>query len=147
MIEVVLLQDVSGVGKAGSRVLVKDGYASNYLLPRGLGALPHSQAAAVVSSTLRRKSLEQEQREQEARRHAQALQGREVQIHAKSGAGDKLYGSVTASHIASELGIDKKFVHLGQAIRSVGTYPVVIRFAGNYTAQVTVRVAPLPAKQ
>lgn len=142
---VILLKDVPSLGKAGSVVEVRDGYARNYLLPRGL-------AREATEGQLR--ALEQERavrdrkvaRERErAAELAQALRSRPVQIRAKAGSAGRLFGAVTAQQIAEALRrmgfeVDRKQVELEEPIKSVGTYRVGVRLPFGQHVEVEVQV-------
>lgn len=144
--KVILKQDVKGLGKKGQLVEVAEGYARNFLLPRGL-------AAEASEGALR--SLEEERKAQKAReerllREAQALRerlhGQVVPLQVRVGENGRLFGSVTNKDVADALSrltghpIDKKDVELKEAIKAVGDYPVTVRLGLGVTAQLTVRV-------
>jgi len=144
--EVILLDDVERVGHEGDIVRVADGYARNYLMPRGL---------AVVADRPNRKQLDRrrnaiERREVEkaavATRHAEDLRGRELTIAARGGESGKLHGSVTTQHIAVALkeqhglDVDRRRIELPETIRSVGDYLVSIQMYKGVTAEIPVKV-------
>lgn len=145
---VVLKQDVKGVGQAGDIKEVADGYARNFLIPRGL-AVPATPAA--VEEARARKEAEARRaaaRERETRALADRIRSTPVTIKARAGEQHRLYGSVTAADIAEALGkalgqeIDKRNVHLEEPIRRLGTYQVTIRVGPGVTTEVTVNVVP-----
>jgi large subunit ribosomal protein L9 len=145
-VQVLLLKDIKRLGKAGDIKTVADGYARNYLLPRGLAVLATSGA---VRRTEVRKAIE-EQREERARTDGAAMAERlsEVTLTFKVKAGDRgrLYGSVTSADIADEIErrtgqpVDKRKVELEEAIRLLGTHKVPIRLLSGVVAEVTVEV-------
>ncbi len=145
--KVLLSKDIAKVGGEGEIVTVSEGYARNYLLPRGL-------AVEAVGSVL--KAFEQRQANEarkagklfaEAQAAQSALDGKAVTITAKSGAGERLYGSITAADIAlaiqSELGVavDKRKVGLLDPIKAVGAYAVPVKLHRDISVSVTVNVA------
>jgi large subunit ribosomal protein L9 len=145
--KVILSKDISKVGIEGEIVTVADGFARNYLLPRGL-------AVEAVGGVL--KEYEQHQAAQErkagkllaqAQTAQAALDGRAVTIAAKSGVGERLYGSITAADIAgaiqSELGVavDKRKIGLLDPIKAVGTYSVPVKLHRDIAVTVTINVA------
>ncbi len=143
---VILQKDVTKVGREGEVVVVSDGYARNYLLPRGLavsasgGALKNLEARHAAEERKSEALLAQAQKD-----HA-ALEGKTVKIIGKAGAGDRLYGSITSGDIAealkSELGVsvDKRRVLLLDPIRAIGTFHVDVKLHKDITVPVTVSV-------
>ena len=144
--EVVLLKDVKRLGKAGDVRSVADGYARNYLIPRGLAeaALPGTVQQVRDRAAVQAKRLAQE--------HAQAetlagqLSGQTLTFRARAGETGHLYGSITAADIAEELqkrsgkAVDKRKIALEEPIRELGTFQVPIKLGGDITATVTVIV-------
>lgn len=144
--KVVLLQDVAGQGKKGDVINVADGYARNYLLPRGLAA-PASKGKmaelAVQKESAARKSR---QIEEEARELAARLSGVTVTIRAKAGEGGKLFGSVNNLDIAAALAgqhninVDKKKLILKEPLKRLGTYRVAAKLHPRVQAEIGVDV-------
>ncbi len=143
--DVILRQDVDNLGQAGELVTVKDGYARNYLLPRGL---------AYLASEGNRRRIEAEARQREKRAGAQlesarAVAGRleavSLTFTMKAGEGDRLFGSVTASDVADRLHaegfeVDKKAVELHEPIKALGVYKVPVRLHHDIKPEVRVWV-------
>lgn len=146
--QVLLLKDIKRLGKAGDIKTVADGYARNYLLPRGLAVLATSGA---IRRTEVQKAIE-EQREERVRTDSAALAERLSDItltfKVKAGERGRLYGSVTSADIAEEIErrtgqpVDKRKVELEEAIRLLGTHKVAIRLLPGVVAEVTVEVQP-----
>ncbi len=143
--KVVLVQDVPSLGKAGSVVEVREGYARNYLLPRGLAreATEGQLRALEEERAARARKLAREQ--QRAAELARALAGRPVRIRAKAGSSGRLFGAVTAQQIADALrqagfAVDRKQVELHEPIKAVGTYRVPVRLPHGQHAEVEVQV-------
>lgn len=143
--KVILVKDVPSLGKAGSVVEVREGYARNYLLPRGLAreATEGQLRALEQQRTAQERKLARER--ERAAQLAQALRSRTVRIRAKAGAGGRLFGSVTAQHVADELrrlgfDVDRRQVELAEPIKAVGTYRVVVRLPHGQHAEVEVQV-------
>ena len=144
--KVILHQDVTKVGKEGEIVTVADGYARNFLFPRKLavhavgGALKHLYARQAAEE---RKA---EQLKTQADSNAAALEGKTVQVPAKAGAGDRLYGSITAQDIADAIAkslgvnIDKRRVQLIDPIKALGSTTVPIKLHRDVTVPITVEV-------
>jgi large subunit ribosomal protein L9 len=143
---VILQKDVTKVGKEGEVVAVADGYARNYLFPRGLavsasgGALKNLEARHAAEERKSEAQLAQAQKDQAA------LEGKTIKIIGKAGAGDRLYGSITSGDIAEtlkkELGVsvDKRRVLLMDPIRAIGTFHVDVKLHKDITVPVTVAV-------
>ncbi|HSB52114.1 MAG TPA: 50S ribosomal protein L9 [Dissulfurispiraceae bacterium] len=145
--KVILREDVSNLGEMGSVVTVKDGYARNFLLPRGL---------AVEANPRNVKALEHEQRKIQERAKkikasaedlASRLSRLALTIPAKAGEEEKLFGSVTAMDIAEAIAaqgieIDRKKIVLEEPIKRLGTYSVGVKIHSEVTAQVNIQVVP-----
>jgi large subunit ribosomal protein L9 len=146
MPEAILLQDVEGVGERGAVVDVSKGYLRNYLLPRKLaqpatkGAVAAAQAAQAAADKAQREHVEQ------AQENAALLSRTVLTIPQQAGEDGRLFGSVTTQDIADAirdargLKVDKRKVHLDDAIKSVGTYMVVVEVADGVTATVKTMV-------
>lgn len=151
--ELLLIQDVPHVGRKGDVVRVRDGFGRNYLIPRHY-ALPATRA--------NRNFIEEQRARVEARRAKEKLAAEEtvkmlerikVVISAKVGAGEKLFGAVTADQIADNISrkkghkVEKKQVQLAEPIKTLGTHLVEIEVYPQVKAKVTVEVVgePQPA--
>ncbi len=143
--DVILREDVEKLGAAGEVVTVKDGYARNYLLPRGL-------AYAATEGNKRRLASEQKARARraeaevgEAQELAKKMEAVSLSFTMKAGEGDKLFGSVTASDIAERLkaegfAVDKKAVELPESIKALGVYKVPVRLHQDVKPEIRVWV-------
>jgi len=143
--KVILKEDIKNLGEMGQIVKVADGYARNYLVPKGL---------AIEASTKNIKSLEHEvkilqERAKKLKNSAQDLSDRisalTLTITAKAGEEGKLFGSVTTMDITEALlregfEIDKKKISLEEPIKRLGSYPVTIRLHPEISAQLTIQV-------
>ena len=144
--QVILKVDVNKVGAAGSLVTVSDGYARNYLLPRGLAmeATP-GKIAAWKEQQERQKAKEAKQR-QEAEEVRKGLQGKSLQIEAKAGENGKLFGSVTAAQIAEaleaqyQIKADKRVIRAVETIKQPGSYPFTLKLFPGVQAEMTLSV-------
>ena len=143
--KVILKQDVKGQGKKGQLVQVSDGYARNFLLPRGLAV----EADAQAMNDLKNKESAEKHRlqveKQEAEAAAQKLAGKSVKITARAGQAGKLFGSVTTKEVAEELNrqfgvvIDKRKIVMAD-IKAFGSYEADLKFNQGVTAKITVMV-------
>jgi large subunit ribosomal protein L9 len=143
--EVILLEQVEGLGQRGARVQVANGYARNFLLPKKL-ALPATSAGARMFADrerIRQQRGEQEHRQAEAL--ARQLANASVTIPAQVGEEEKLFGSVTAADIADVLQgqgftIDRRQVQLEEPLRVLGVYKVDVRLSADMVVPVKVWV-------
>lgn len=144
--EVILTQDVKTLGKKGQKVTVSDGYARNFLMPRGLA----KQASVQALNELKNREAAEKFRKAEelriAKEGAAVLEGKTVMIKARGNAeSGKLFGAVTAKEIAEalktqyEVDVDKRRIK-AEDIKQFGTYEVEIKLHAevNVTIYVTV---------
>ena len=143
--DVILLEDLEGVGAKGSVVHVKPGYARNYLLPRRL-AIPAGDKAANLYQELERQRQGREDKVvAEARAAAARLEGVEVNIPAQANEEDTLFGSITNQDVAEALeraghAVDRHAIEFGDHIKQLGRYEVKVRFRGGVFATVKLWV-------
>ncbi|MCL2023725.1 MAG: 50S ribosomal protein L9 [Oscillospiraceae bacterium] len=143
--QVILKQDVKGLGKAGDMVKVQDGHARNFLLPRGIAAPVTAQTMAEMKNREAANRHKIEVEIQTARDVAAQLEGKTLKLSAKAGQGGKLFGSVTSKEIAAELetqfGIkaDKRKITV-EDIKQYGTYAVELRLYNGILAKLFVMV-------
>jgi large subunit ribosomal protein L9 len=144
--KVILQKEVDKLGTPGEVVTVKDGYARNFLVPRGL-AVPASKGAVRNAENLRRAH---DERVSKARTEAQTVADRlgqlTVRVTHQAGEEGKLFGSITAQEVAEELErqsgetVDRRSIQLDEPIRSVGSHEVHVRLHSDVTATITVEV-------
>jgi len=143
--EVILLEDIGGLGKRGTAVRVADGYARNFLIPRKKAIEAVGNARAVFKDRERaRVALEQKQR-QSAERLREDLAKLSLQFSVEAGEEDQLYGSVSAHEIQDALAakgytVDRKSVRLTEPIKSLGVFEVPIHLHEEIEAPVKVWV-------
>jgi large subunit ribosomal protein L9 len=143
--KVILQRSVDKLGVPGDVVNVADGYARNFLIPRGLAAAA-SKGAVRHSTRLRETHDKRVQQElSEARSLADRLAAARLRIPARAGEDGRLFGSVTVNDVtraieASGVNIDRKRVHLPEPIRSVGAHEVTVHLHPEVDASVTVEV-------
>ncbi len=146
--EVILLQDVKGLGKAGEIKRVADGYACNYLLPQKLASKVTEGALKNAEIQLKAQARRQKKIQSEASEMAESLAGVSLTFKAKAGDKGRLYGSITAADIAEALEkkigqtIDKRKLMLEEPIRSLGAHRVNVKLPANLTAEIEVIVEP-----
>ena len=145
--KVVFLEDVEGTAQVGEVKEVKNGFARNYLLPRGLAAPAVEPYLSRAQARVVRVAKQQEVLDHDAAALAGRLEGARIAISARVGEQGKLYGSVTAVHIAAEVAkligqeeFDHRKVLLPEAIKEVGVQPVRLRLTRNVEATIEVEV-------
>ncbi len=143
--EVLLKSDVKGLGKKGEKVSVSEGYARNFLFPRGLAAEMNAQLMAELKNKQSSEKFKADEELKAAKQFAEKITGKTVVIKAKGGANGKLFGSVTAKEIAvkvsTEFGVkvDKRKITVDD-IKTFGTYNTQVRLHPQVTADFKVQV-------
>ena len=144
--KVILLKDVKSLGKKDEIVDISDGYARNYVLPKGLG----KEASAANLNDLKLKKANEEkvakEKLEDAKKLAAILETKEVTVKIKSGEGGKTFGSISSKEIAAaakeqcSLDVDKKKIQLPEAIKSLGEYEVQIKLHPQVVGKLKVKV-------
>ena len=148
MAKLILTHEVTGLGTPGDVVEVKDGYARNYLVPRGLATAWSRGAEKQIAGIRKARKARAIASLDEAKAVRDSLQSKPVTITAKAGASGRLFGAVTTTDIAEAVAasggpaIDKRKVEIGQPIKSIGEYQVKVRLHDDLSAQIDVRVVP-----
>jgi len=145
---IVLREDLEKLGKKGDVCEVADGYARNYLIPRG-HAIQATRGIEKQAGAMRRSRDVKDTKAREAAENiARQLVAATIRIPAKAGAEGKLFGSVTSTEIVeavqAEAGIelDRRKLHIDEPIRSTGTHEVPIRLHTDVHITLTVEVVP-----
>jgi len=132
--EVILKQDVHGLGYKNDLITVKDGYARNYLIPKGFAMIATETNKKVLAEVVKQKAHKEEKILNEAQELAKGLEALKVKIAAKAGTSGKIFGSVNDIQIANALKekhnfeIDRKDIQVdGDAIKDLGEYIAKIR--------------------
>ena len=143
--EVILKKDVKGLGKAGEKVKASDGYARNFLFPKGYAVEANAQTLTEFKNSEASKQHKIDM-EIAAAKDAQAkLQGKTVRLTAKAGQNGRLFGSITAKDVAQAIGqqlsvsVDKRKLSVAD-IKNFGTYSVEGKLYQNITATLSVEV-------
>ena len=144
--KIVLREDVESLGHKGDLVDVADGYARNFLVPRGL-AMKATRGGIAQAEAMRRNRSAREDRDREA---AQELAGKltasPIVVTANAGEGGKLFGSITSSDIADAIAqqagaeVDRRSIQLPEPIKELGELEVPVRLHADVTASVQVTV-------
>ncbi len=131
--KVILKQDVHNLGKAGELVNVNDGYAKNFLLPKGMAM---EASATAVNEMKMRQNAEKSKKENElanAKKLQDKMSGLSITFVSKSGENGKLFGSITSKDISEKLKkehkitVDKRKINLPEAIKTLGTHEIEIK--------------------
>ncbi len=143
--QVILKEDMKNLGKAGDIVTVKDGYARNYLLPRGIAIDATAKNMRALEHARRVVTERAKKLANDAQSLAQKLFQLTVSIKAKAGEEDRLFGSVTAIDISEALkekglDIDKRKIILDEPIKRLGSHVVSIKLHPEVIAQLKVEV-------
>lgn len=132
--ELILKKDVENLGFKDDTVSVKNGYGRNFLIPQGLAELATPSAKKSLAETLKQRAYKEQKNIDEAKKQAAKLQGLELKLTAKAGAGDKIFGSVTDADLAEALAkegieLEKKYITIpGGNIKRLGQYEATLRF-------------------
>jgi large subunit ribosomal protein L9 len=144
--KIVLRADVANLGRKGDLVDVADGYARNYLVPRGL-AFQATKGVARQAESMRRSRQVRDSKEKEgAAATANQLAVARIEIKARGGEGGRLFGSVTTADVAAAveaqtgIHIDRRKLHLEEPIKTLGVHEVPIRLHAEVDAILTVEV-------
>jgi large subunit ribosomal protein L9 len=131
--ELILRQDVEGLGFKDDIVTVKNGYGRNYLIPQGSAILATISAKKVLAENLKQRAFKEKKIVDDANKLAEAIKALEIKITAKVATGDKLFGSVNNINVAEAIekeghNIDKKFINVsGGSVKRLGKYNATIR--------------------
>ena len=150
--KVVLLQDVPRLGVAGEIKDVADGYARNFLLPKGLAQFATDAVLKKVEAQRGKEERRQTEVEAEMVSMAHALDGAQITLKAKVGEQERLYGAITSGDIAEELRqvvgveVDKRRIELEEPIRQAGEYELSVRLSKELVPRIKVVVEEEKAK-
>jgi large subunit ribosomal protein L9 len=153
MAKLILTQEVTGLGTAGDVVEVKNGYARNYLLPRGFATVWSKGGEKQVELIKAARASRAVANLEEAQALAAKLEESTVKIERTAGAEGRLFGAVQAADVAEAVeaagvgSIDKRSVTLPQNIKSVGEYTAQVRLHEDVTASVKLQVVAAKAKK
>lgn len=144
--QVILRNDLAGLGKRGDIVDVADGHARNYLLPKGLAIAANAGAVEQAAKMRRARDLRDASDRDAATTVASTLVPKVITITAKAGAEGKLFGSVTAADIvaavAEQTGVelDRKTLHLDEQIKTLGQHTATASLHADVSFPITVEV-------
>ena len=143
--KVILKEDVKGQGKKGQLVNVSDGYARNFLLPRGLAMEADAQAMNDLKNKEEAARHHAAMEKQNAEEAAKALKGKTVKLTAKAGSAGRLFGSVTPKEVAEglkaqfQVEVDKRKISMAD-VKAFGSYEAEVKLYPGISAKITVMV-------
>ena len=146
MAKLILTHEVTGLGAPGDVVEVRDGYARNYLLPRGLATAWTSGAQKQVDAIRTARRKREIATVEDARAVRDALQASTVRVAVRSGGNGRLFGSVTTADIADAVAaaggpaLDRRKIEVSQPIKALGAYKVQVRLHEQVVANLAVEV-------
>jgi large subunit ribosomal protein L9 len=146
--KVVFFEDVEGTAQVGDVKDVKNGFARNFLLPRGLAGPTTKDNLAHAGALAQKEARRQEKLDTDARKHTDRLDGYTITLEARVGESGRLFGAITTRDIAEKLTassgveIDSHIVLLPEPIRDLGNRPVTVKFTRNVSVEINVDVVP-----
>ena len=142
--KVILLKEVKNVGNEGQIKDVADGYARNFLIPKGLAAEATTNRLKENQEKKGRIQKQKDNEKAEAEKIKAIIDGKSISIHVKAGSAGKLFGSVTAKEVAEEIQnqlkikLDKRKIEMTEAIKNVGEYKVKVKIYPLVQAEVNI---------
>ena len=146
--KIILVSDVEGLGDRGDMVEVKDGYANNYLIPKGLAVRCTKGRAKEASQLAREKMAKADRDLKRAEDTAQAISGHTFEVTAKAGDEGKLFGTITSKEIAGliqeelDIEVDRKKIQMDEHIKTVGFHEARIKLHPQVDAVIHLKVVP-----
>ena len=143
--DVILKADVKGLGKKGEKVKASDGYARNFLFPKGLAVEANAQSLTELRNREQSNQHKIDVEVAQANESKAKLQGKIIKIIAKAGNNGKLFGSVTSKEVAAEIAkqyavkVDKRKISMSD-IKAFGSYKIEVKLYTNISAEMTVMV-------
>lgn len=144
--EVILKQDIKGLGFADDLVKVRPGYGRNFLIPRGAAVLATEGAKKMHAEIMKQRSFKEEKLRKEATANAEKLATVTIKIGAKAGENGKIFGSVTTIQVAEALNkagyaVERKNIEISEeSIKALGTYTAKVRLFKDVSASISFEV-------
>lgn len=144
--EVILKQDIKGLGFKDDKVNVANGYARNFLLPKNMAVVATESTKKMHAEILKQRAFKEDKQRKEASSQAEKLSGVSIKVGAKAGESGKIFGSVTNIQIADALqkagyNVDRKNIEInGESIKQLGTYSAKVRLFKEIAANVNFEV-------
>ena len=144
--KIILTNEVSGLGTAGDIVEVKDGYARNYLVPRGFAIRWTKGGQKDVDAIRRARKIHEIQTLEQANEVKGKLEGLTVKLAVRAGDAGRLFGSVTPGDVVAAIKavdgplVDKRRVEIGSPIKTTGAHTVTVKLLSDVVAKINVNV-------
>lgn len=144
--EVILKQDIKGLGFKDDKVSVANGYGRNYLLPKGMATLATESAKKMHAEIMKQRAFKEDKLRKEATANAEKLSGVNIKVGAKAGENGKIFGSVGTIQIAEALtkagyAVERKNIEINDdTIKQLGTYSAKVRLYKDIAATVNFEV-------
>ncbi len=144
--EVILKQDIKGLGYKDDKVTVRNGYGRNFLLPKGMAVLATESVKKMHTEILKQRAFKEDKLRKEAAVNAEKLAGVSIKVGAKAGESGKIFGSVTNIQIADALqkagyNVERKNIEITEDnIKALGTYTAKVRLYKDVAATVNFEV-------
>lgn len=144
--EVILKQDIKGLGYKDDKVTVANGYGRNFLIPKGMANLATESAKKMHAEILKQRAFKEDKFRKEAASNAEKLAGVAIKVGAKAGESGKIFGSVTTIQLAEALqkagyNIERKNIEITEdSIKQLGTYTAKVRLYKELSANINFEV-------
>lgn len=144
--EVILKQDIKGLGYKDDKVKVANGYGRNFLLPKGMATLATESAKKMHAEILKQRAFKEDKLRKEAASNVEKLAGLSIKVGAKAGENGKIFGSVTTIQLADALNkagypVERKNIEITEeAIKQLGSYTAKVRLFKEIMANITFEV-------
>ena len=149
--QIYLLKDLKGHGKAGEIVNLNDGYAKNFVLKNKIGKPVDNAVLTEMKAKADSLAFKSQTEIAAIKAQIEQLKQTPVTLHCKVGANQKLFGSITATEISAALAekgiaIDKHLIVIAEPIKTTGSYNVTVKYSHQLTGTITVNVEEINAK-
>jgi large subunit ribosomal protein L9 len=147
-LKLILVTDIEGLGFRGDLVEVKDGYANNYLIPKGLAIRSSKGKAKEATQQAKEKMAKSDRDLKRAEETAQTISGHTFEVSAKAGEEGKLFGTITSKDVAGllknelKIEVDRKKIHMDEHIKTAGFHEARIKLHPQVEAIVHLKVVP-----
>ncbi len=143
--KIILKQDIKNLGYKDDIITVKNGYAGNFLIPKGMAMVANTSNVKMLTENLKQAAFKQEKIRKDADSLAERLGGASVQLGAKVGANGKIFGSINALQVAQALKakgfeVDRRKIVLNEDPKAVGTYTATVNLHREVSVDVSVEV-------
>ena len=144
--DIILIQDVPGLGFKDEIVKVKNGYGRNYIIPKGYGVLANKSNSKILEENLKQTVKKQEESIKNANKTAKNIGELVLEIKVKTGVEDKIFGSVTTTQISKLLlekgfEIHKKNIIIQNKVNSLGEYNIILKIHKDITHEIKINVS------